>query len=114
MASRTETMSGQVNEDLNQQFAQYVRKQAPHDADSLLTDTGSPEVAAKRRELAWSFVQSQVQPSVDNAYSDAKDGLGQSMDNVSAGAGVRRCYLTMQRIRLPLKVQRQTQVLKGM
>lgn len=26
MASRTETMSGQVNEDLNQQFAQYVRK----------------------------------------------------------------------------------------
>lgn len=87
MASRTETMSGQVNEDLNQQFAQYVRKQAPHDADSLLTDTGSPEVAAKRRELAWSFVQSQVQPSVDNAYSDAKDGLGQSMDNVSAGGG---------------------------
>jgi len=87
MASRTETMSGQVNEDLNQQFAQYVRKQAPHDADSLLTDTGSPEVAAKRRELAWSFVQSQVQPSVDNAYSDAKDGLGQSMDNVSEGGG---------------------------
>ncbi|EMK2300880.1 conjugal transfer mating pair stabilization protein TraG [Salmonella enterica] len=87
MASRTETMSGQVNEDLNQQFAQYVRKQAPHDADSLLTDTGSPEVAAKRRGLAWSFVQSQVQPSVDNAYSDAKDGLGQSMDNVSAGGG---------------------------
>ncbi|NHJ45633.1 conjugal transfer mating-pair stabilization protein TraG [Salmonella enterica] len=87
MAFRTETMSGQVNEDLNQQFAQYVRKQAPHDADSLLTDTGSPEVAAKRRELAWSFVQSQVQPSVDNAYSDAKDGLGQSMDNVSAGGG---------------------------
>ncbi|ECE6502262.1 conjugal transfer protein TraG [Salmonella enterica subsp. salamae] len=87
MASRTETMSGQVNEDLNQQFAQYVRKQAPHDADSLLTDTVSPEVAAKRRELAWSFVQSQVQPSVDNAYSDAKDGLGQSMDNVSAGGG---------------------------
>ncbi|MFJ5855908.1 conjugal transfer mating-pair stabilization protein TraG [Enterobacter cancerogenus] len=87
MASRTESMSGQINEDLNQQFAQYVRKQAPHDADSLLTDTGSPEVAAKRRELAWSFVQSQVQPSVDNAYSDAKDGLGQSMDNVSAGGG---------------------------
>ncbi|MFK3915229.1 conjugal transfer mating-pair stabilization protein TraG [Enterobacter cancerogenus] len=87
MASRTETMSGQVNEDLNQQFAQYVRKQAPHDADTLLTDTGSPEIAAKRRELAWSFVQSQVQPSVDNAYSDAKGGLGQSMDNVSAGGG---------------------------
>lgn len=87
MASRTETMSGQVNEDLNQQFAQYVRKQAPHDADTLLTDTGSPEIAAKRRELAWSFVQSQVQPGLDNAYSDAKDGLGQNMSTVSSGGG---------------------------
>ncbi|WP_263070899.1 conjugal transfer mating-pair stabilization protein TraG [Enterobacter huaxiensis] len=87
MASRTESMSGQINEDLNQQFAQYVRKQAPHDADSLLTDTASPEVAKERRELAWSFVQSQVQPAVDNAYSDAKDGLGQNMSGVSAGGG---------------------------
>ena len=87
MASRTETMSGQVNEDLNQQFAQYVRKQAPHDADTLLTDTGSPEIAAKRRELAWLFVQSQVQPGLDNAYSDAKDGLGQNMSTVSSGGG---------------------------
>lgn len=87
MASRTETMSGQVNEDLNQQFAQYVRKQAPHDADTLLTDTGSPEIAAKRRQLAWSFVQSQVQPGLDNAYSDAKDGLGQNMSTVSSGGG---------------------------
>ncbi|MCU6162210.1 conjugal transfer mating pair stabilization protein TraG [Enterobacter bugandensis] len=87
MASRTENMSGQLNEDLNQQFAQYVRRQSPHDADTLLTDTSSPEVANKRRELAWSFVQSQIQPAVDNAYSDAKDGLGQNMAGVSAGGG---------------------------
>lgn len=87
MASRTESMSGQINEDLNQQFAQYVRRQAPHDADKLLTDTASPEVADKRRELAWSFVQNQVQPSVDNEYSDAKDGLGLNMSTVSSGGG---------------------------
>lgn len=87
MASRTESMSGQINEDLNQQFAQYVRRQAPHDADKLLTDTASPDVANERRELAWSFVQGQVQPAVDNAYSDAKDGLGQNFAGVSAGGG---------------------------
>ena len=87
MASRTETMSGQVNEDLNQQFAQYIRKQAPHDADTLLTDTASPEVAAKRKDLAWSFVQSQVRPTVDNIYSDAKDRLEQNIVNASIDGG---------------------------
>jgi len=87
MASRTESMSGQMSEDLNQQFAQYVRKNAPHDADTLLTNTSSPEVAAQRRELAWLFVQEQVQPQVDSAYSEAKSGLGQGMANVSSGGG---------------------------
>lgn len=85
MASRTESMSGQINEDLNQQFAQYVRKQAPHDADTLLTDTASAEVADKRRELAWSFVQEQVQPAVDSSYSSGRSEIGASMEGVSAG-----------------------------
>jgi conjugal transfer mating pair stabilization protein TraG len=80
MASRTESMSGQINEDLNQQFAQYVRKQAPHDADTLLTDTASPEVADKRRELAWSFVKEQVQPAVDSSYSSGSSEIGSSME----------------------------------
>lgn len=85
MASRTESMSGQINEDLNQQFAQYVRKQAPHDADTLLTDTASPEVADKRRELAWSFVKEQVQPAVDSSYSSGRSEIGSSMEGGASG-----------------------------
>lgn len=85
MASRTESMSGQINEDLNQQFAQYVRRQAPHDADKLLTDTASPEVADKRRELAWSFVQEQVQPAVDTAYSSGRSEIGALLEGEAAG-----------------------------
>nr|BBF83663.1 conjugal transfer protein TraG [Enterobacter sp.] len=85
MASRTESMSGQINEDLNQQFAQYVRKQAPHDADTLLTDTASPEVADKRRELAWSFVKEQVQPAVDSSYSSGSSEIGVSMEGGASG-----------------------------
>lgn len=85
MASRTESMSGQINEDLNQQFAQYVRKQAPHDADTLLTDTASPEVADKRRELAWSFVKEQVQPAVDSLYSSGRSEIGTSMEGGASG-----------------------------
>ncbi|MGK3295942.1 hypothetical protein ACSLNR_29050, partial [Escherichia coli] len=39
MASRTESMSGQMSEDLSQQFAQYVMKHAPQDAEAILTNT---------------------------------------------------------------------------
>ncbi|MDY3567808.1 conjugal transfer mating-pair stabilization protein TraG [Enterobacter hormaechei] len=85
MASRTESMSGQINEDLNQQFAQYVRRQAPHDADKLLTDAASPEVADKRRALAWSFVQEQVQPAVDTAYSSGRSEIGALLEGEAAG-----------------------------
>ena len=67
MASRTESMSGQMSEDLSQQFAQYVMKHAPQDAEAILTNTSSPEIAERRRAMAWSFVQEQVQPGVDNA-----------------------------------------------
>lgn len=45
MASRTESMSGQMSEDLSQQFAQYVMKHAPQDAEAILTNTSSPEIA---------------------------------------------------------------------
>lgn len=50
-----------------QQFAQYVMKHAPQDAEAILTNTSSPEIAERRRAMAWSFVQEQVQPGVDNA-----------------------------------------------
>ncbi|MEI7412163.1 conjugal transfer mating-pair stabilization protein TraG [Pectobacterium aroidearum] len=87
MASRTESMSGQMSEDLSQQFVNYVNKHAPNQAEAVLTNTSSPEVAEMRRKLAWSFVQEQVQPGVDNTWQDAKGGLGQSMAAVPHGAG---------------------------
>ncbi|HAK9420309.1 TPA: conjugal transfer protein TraG, partial [Escherichia coli] len=72
MASRTESMSGQMSEDLSQQFAQYVMKHAPQDAEAILTNTSSPEIAERRRAMAWSFVQEQVQPGVDNAWRESR------------------------------------------
>ncbi|EMK8627172.1 conjugal transfer mating pair stabilization protein TraG [Salmonella enterica subsp. enterica serovar Newport] len=87
MASRTESMSGQMSEDLSQQFVNYVNKHSPQDAEAILTNTSSPEMAEKRRALAWSFVQEQVQPGVDASYSSAKSELGQGMGSVSVGGG---------------------------
>lgn len=87
MASRTESMSGQMSEDLSQQFVNYVNKHSPQDAEAILTNTSSPEMAEKRRALAWSFVQEQIQPGVNASYSSAKSELGQGMGSVSGSGG---------------------------
>lgn len=87
MASRTESMSGQMSEDLSQQFAQYVMKHAPQDAEAILTNTSSPEIAERRRAMAWSFVQEQVQPGVDNAWRESRGDIGKGMESVPSGGG---------------------------
>ena len=87
MASRTESMSGQMSEDLSQQFAQYVMKHAPQDAEAILTNTSSPEIAEHRRAMAWSFVQEQVQPGVDNAWRESRGDIGKGMESVPSGGG---------------------------
>lgn len=79
MASRTENMSGQMSENLSQQFANYVNKRAPDNAEAILTNTSSPEVASQRSALAWSFVQEQMKPDIDKGYREEKSGLGQNM-----------------------------------
>ncbi|HHX9835635.1 TPA: conjugal transfer mating-pair stabilization protein TraG, partial [Salmonella enterica subsp. enterica] len=97
MASRTESMNGQMSEDLSQQFAQYVMKHAPQDAEAILTNTSSPEVAAQRRAMAWTFVQEQVQPGVDNAWSEARNDSGTGMGTVSAGGNQQNIIADHQR-----------------
>ncbi|HFI7120752.1 TPA: conjugal transfer mating-pair stabilization protein TraG, partial [Escherichia coli] len=87
MASRTESMSGQMSEDLSQQFAQYVMKHAPQDAEAILTNTSSPEIAERRRAMAWSFVQEQIQPGVDNAWRESRGDIGKGMESVHSGGG---------------------------
>lgn len=85
MASRTESMNGQMSENLTQQFANFVQQQAPQNAEAILTDTSSPEIAAQRETLAREFVKSQVEPKVDGAFQDAKGSIGQDMGSVSTG-----------------------------
>ena len=87
MASRTESMSGQMSENLTQQFANFVQKQAPQNAEAILTDTSSPEIAAQREALARDFVKSQVEPKIDGVYQEARGSLGNDMGGVSAGGG---------------------------
>lgn len=85
MASRTESMSGQMNENLTQQFANFVQQRSPQNAEAILTNTSSPEVAAQREALAREFVKTQVEPKVDGAYQLGRESIGQNMPGVSGG-----------------------------
>ncbi len=85
MASRTESMTGQMNENLTQQFANFVQHRAPQDAEAILTNTSSPEIAAQREALALEFVKEQVEPRVDAAYQQGRESIGQNMAGVSGG-----------------------------
>lgn len=85
MASRTESMTGQMNENLTQQFANFVQHRAPQDAEAILTNTSSPEIAAQREALAREFVKEQVEPRVDAAYQQGRESIGQNMAEVSGG-----------------------------
>ncbi|MGX3787446.1 conjugal transfer mating-pair stabilization protein TraG [Klebsiella variicola] len=85
MASRTESMTGQMNENLTQQFANFVQHRAPQDAEAILTNTSSPEIVAQREALAREFVKEQVEPRVDAAYQQGRESIGQNMTGVSGG-----------------------------
>lgn len=85
MASRTESMTGQMNENLTQQFANFVQHRAPQDAEAILTNTSSPEIAAQREALAREFVKEQVEPRVDAVYQQGRESIGQNMAGVSGG-----------------------------
>lgn len=87
MASRTESMSCQMSENLTQQFANFVQQRSPQNAEAILTNTSSPEVAAQRESLAREFVKAQVEPKVDGDYQEARGSIGQGMPNVSGGGG---------------------------
>ncbi|KZR34924.1 conjugal transfer mating-pair stabilization protein TraG [Enterobacter genomosp. S] len=88
MASRTESMNGQMSENLTQQFANYVQHRAPQDAEAILTNTSSPEIAAQREALAREFVKEQVEPRIDSTYQQGRESIGQNMTGAAGGGDI--------------------------
>ncbi|EKF67008.1 protein TraG [Serratia plymuthica A30] len=87
MASKTQSMSSQIDSNYDQQFANYVTQNSPADAQAILTDTSSPAIAAKREEMAKSFVKEYLQPQMDSNYESNRSNLGQGMQSVSGSSG---------------------------
>lgn len=50
-------------------------------------DNPESPVAERRRAMAWSFVQEQVQPGVDNTWRESRRDIGKGMESVPSGGG---------------------------
>lgn len=87
MAAYVQSNSAQINSNFDQQFANYVMQNSGN-AEAVLSDTSSPEVAAERQKLAQSFVQDKMLPQIKAEYHGHKANLGSDMSHVAAVPGV--------------------------
>ncbi|EAW2451570.1 conjugal transfer protein TraG [Salmonella enterica subsp. diarizonae] len=86
MAAYVQSNSAQINSNFDQQFANYVMQKSGN-AEAILSDTSSPEVAAERQKLAQSFVQDKMLPQIQAEYHGHKTHLGSGMSNVAGQFG---------------------------
>ncbi len=79
-------------------------KHAPQDAEAILTNTSSPEIAERRRAMAC--ICRQVQPGVDDAWRESRGDIGKGMESVPWGHSMRILLLTIRDIRPLLSEER--------
>lgn len=82
MASYAQNNSAQIDRNLDQEFANYVRQKAPGQADELLSNTSDMSVAKEREALAQSFVKERLIPKLESDYA-------QNRSNIEAGDNTR-------------------------
>lgn len=85
MATYAHDHRAQFDQNYDQMFTSYIAQNAPGRAQAVLSDTGSPEIAAEREQLVHAFMQERVLPGLEAQYRANKASIGQSMPGVSAG-----------------------------
>jgi len=85
MATYAKDHRAQFDQNYDQMFAEYVSQKAPGRAQAVLSDTGSPDIAAEREQLVHAFMQERVLPQLEQQYRSNKASIGQSMPEVSGG-----------------------------
>lgn len=78
MASLAQSRSAQIDSNFDQQFVNYVMEKAPGDADRILSDTSSPEVARERDAMAEAFVKERFTPQLIADYTANKGNVTES------------------------------------
>lgn len=87
MAAYVQSNSAQINSNYDQQFANYVMQKSGN-AEAVLTNTSSPEVATERQNLANSFVQEKMLPQIEAEYHGHKANLGGGMGGAAQSPGM--------------------------
>ncbi|MBF4180371.1 conjugal transfer mating-pair stabilization protein TraG [Lelliottia nimipressuralis] len=85
MATYANDHRAQFDQNYDQMFAEYVSQKVPGRAQSVLSDTGSPDVAVEREQLVHEFMQERVLPQLEQQYHSNKASIGQNMPGVSSG-----------------------------
>jgi conjugal transfer mating pair stabilization protein TraG len=85
MATYAKDHRAQFDQNYDQMFTGYVTQKAPGRAQAVLSDTGSPDVAAEREQLVREFMQERVLPQLEQQYRSNKASIGQNMPGVSSG-----------------------------
>ena len=66
---------------------QFIKDNEVQIAALTIPKSKAPEIAERRRAMAWSFVQEQIQPGVDNAWRESRGDIGKGMESVPSGGG---------------------------
>lgn len=75
MASYVTNNSAQIDSNLDQEFASYVRKVSPSRADAILSNTSDLSIAQEREALAKDFINDRLLPNVKNDYAKNRSGV---------------------------------------
>lgn len=79
MASETDTLSAGARENYNQQFVEWVQKNAPNDAREVLTNTSDENVQQHREALVERFVEEKLQGRIQGDYAQNAVRTGEGM-----------------------------------
>lgn len=85
MASYVTNNSAQIDSNLDQEFANYVRQVAPSRADAILSNTSDLSIAREREALAKDFINDRLLPNVKNDYAQNRASVVAMDKTASAG-----------------------------
>ncbi|HHE6471297.1 TPA: conjugal transfer mating-pair stabilization protein TraG [Providencia rettgeri] len=85
MASYVTNNSAQIDSNLDQEFANYVRQAVPSRADAILSNTSDLSIAREREALAKDFINDRLLPNVKNDYAQNRASVVAMDKTTSAG-----------------------------
>ncbi|WP_272520808.1 conjugal transfer mating-pair stabilization protein TraG [Providencia sp. PROV223] len=87
MASYVTNNSAQIDSNLDQEFANYVRQAVPSRADAILSNTSDLSIAREREALAKDFINDRLLPNVKNDYAQNRASVV-AMDKTASSGNI--------------------------